>query len=353
MATIYDIAREAQVGIGTVSRVFNSHPSVSEETRERVLAVASRLHYQPHPYARGLARKRTNAILAVVPFFSTYFFVEVLRGVQAKLSEHECDLILYGVNHPDQVESSLRKYALRGRPDGVLFFSMKLPEEFTQQARRLNTPVILVDTFHPSFDSITIDNAQGAYLATRHLISLGHGRVGLLSANLESAPARERMHGYQKAMREAGLAVDQQMVKRTTSPVLDGFTQESGFALMREFLAMGKLRPTAVVVSSDIQAMGALEALREAGVSCPDGMALVGFDDIVIASHLGLTTMRQPMFQMGALAAERLLQRMEKTDLAPVRTTFTPELVVRKTCGGAIVATHGHPDLRQLSSAEK
>ena len=353
MATIYDIAREAHVGIGTVSRVFNDHPSVSEVTRKRVLAVASRLQYQPHPYARGLARKRTNAILAIVPFFSTFFFVEVLRGVQAKLSEHQCDLVLHGVNHPDQIESSLHKHALRGRPDGVLFFSMNLPDGLMREAKRLNTPVVLVDTAHEKFDSITIDNERGAYLATRHLLTLGHRRVGLLSANLESAPARERLAGYQRALREAGIAIEQDLIKRTTSPVLDGFTQETGYALMREFLAMEGSRPGAVVVSSDIQAMGALEALREADIACPDGVAIIGFDDIVVASHLGLTTMRQPMFQMGFLAAERLLGRMEKRDLAPLHTTFTPELVVRKTCGGATRARNEHAQLSVLSTATK
>jgi LacI family transcriptional regulator len=213
--------------------------------------------------------------------------------------------------------------------------------------------VVLVDTSHARFDSITIDNERGAYLATRHLLALGHRKIGLLSANLESVPARERLAGYQRAMREARIPVDQHLMKRTTSPVLDGFTQETGYALMREFLSMGRARPRAVVVSSDIQAMGALEALREAGVSCPEEMAIVGFDDIVVASHLGLTTMRQPMFQMGFLAAERLLERMEKRDLAPLHTTFTPELVVRKTCGGPSRTTDETPDANVLSTAAR
>src|SRR3989304_8072943 len=123
--TIYDIAKEADVGIGTVSRVFNNHPSVSHGTRSRVLEVATRLNYRPHPYARGLASNRTNSILAVIPFFTTFFFLEILQGVQSKLSDLDCDLILYGVNHPDQVASSLRQNALRSRVDGILFFSMK------------------------------------------------------------------------------------------------------------------------------------------------------------------------------------------------------------------------------------
>ncbi|HLE32574.1 MAG TPA: LacI family DNA-binding transcriptional regulator [Bacteroidota bacterium] len=331
--TIYDIAREAKVGIGTVSRVFNDHPSVSDETRQRVLRVANRLNYQPHPYARGLARKRTNSILTFVPFFTTFFFVEILHGVQSKLSEHDCDLLLYGVNHPDQVSASLKRNAIRGRVDGVLFFSMKMPDEFAAQYIEMKTPVVLVDTYHPSFDSFTVENVQGAYTAAKHLISLGHQKIGILNANLESVPARERLHGFQKAVKEAGLSIDPIWLKHSASPRLDGFTRETGYELMKEFIAMGSRRPTAVFVASDIQAIGALAALQDANLHCPDDVAIVGFDDIMLASSLGLTTMRQPMFEMGSLAVERLMTRMQDPVQPAVHMTFTPKLVVRSTCG--------------------
>ncbi len=340
--TIYDIAREAKVGIGTVSRVFNNHPSVSAETRGRVLSVASRLDYHPHPYARGLARKRTNSILAVIPFFSTYFFVEILQGVQSKLGEVDCDLVLYGVNHPDQVEASLRRNAVRGRVDGQLFFSMKLPDMFAVEHKSLKIPVVLVDTFHPLFDSLTVENVEGALTATRHLISLGHKRIGILNANLESVPARERLQGFQRAMRETGIPVDQELMKRSASPMLDGFTRETGYQLMKEFLRLGSKAPTAVFVASDIQALGAMTAIQEAGLQCPDDVAIVAFDDIPLASHLGLTTMRQPMYEMGSLAIERLMERMKNPDVSPKHTTFVPTLVIRKTCGASAVPA-AHP----------
>jgi len=332
-STIYDIAREAKVGIGTVSRVFNNHPSVSEETRKRVRSVAARLNYQPHPYARGLARKRTNAILAVVPFFTSFFFVEILQGVQSKLGDLDCDLILYGVNHPDQVSESLRRNSIRGRVDGVLFFSMKMPDEFAEQYLNMKTPVVLVDTFHKSFDSLSVENVQGAYTATRHLISLGHKRIGMLNANLESVPARERLQGFQKALRESQLTAAPDLMKRSASPTLDGFTRETGFSRMKEFLAMGPEMPPAIFVASDIQAVGALGAINEAGLRCPEDIAIVGFDDIMLAESLGITTMRQPMYEMGALAIEKLMQRMKEPDAPAYHTTFTPKLVIRKTCG--------------------
>src|SRR5512142_2223434 len=168
--TIYDIAREAQVGIGTVSRVVNNHPSVSEETKCRVLKVAGRLKYHPHPYARGLARKRTNSFLVVVPFFTTYFFVEILHGAQACLHDADGDLILHGVAHPDHAEASLRRVSNRGRFDGILYFSMRLPEVFAQEVRQLKMPLVLVDAFHPDFDAFTVENVEGSRSATLHLV---------------------------------------------------------------------------------------------------------------------------------------------------------------------------------------
>lgn len=331
--TIYDIAREAKVGIGTVSRVFNDHPSVSKETRQRVLRVANRLSYRPHPYARGLARKRTNSIMAVIPFFTTFFFMEILQGVQSKLSELDCEVILFGVNHPDQVEGSLRHHVMRSRVDGLLFFSMRMPDTFAGQFRHYRTPVVLVDTFHEQFDSLTVDNQQGAYAATHHLVSLGHKRIGMLAANRESVPARERLKGFRKAMDEAGLPIEPSLVKNSSSPKLDGFTRESGYEVMNQFLAMGQKMPTAVFVSSDIQAAGALGAISAAGLRCPEDISIVGFDDIELASHLGLTTMRQPMYEMGMLAAEILLARLEDPTQEPTHTLFVPKLVIRNTSG--------------------
>jgi LacI family transcriptional regulator len=334
--TIYDIARAAKVGIGTVSRVFNNHPSVAKETRARVLRVANRLNYRPHPYARGLARNRTSSILAVIPFFTTFFFLEILQGVQAKLGELDWDMILYGVNHPDQVEGSLRHNVLRSRVDGVLFFSMTMPQNFADQYLQQKTPVVLVDAYHENFDSLSVDNLQGAYIAAKHLIALGHTHIGMLNANLESVPARERLKGFHKAMAEAGFSVDPALVKNNSSSRLDGFTRESGYEVMTQFMALGNKRPTAIVVSSDVQAVGALAAMTDGGLRCPEDIALVGFDDIELASHLGLTTMRQPMYEMGVLAAEILSERLRDPSQEIGHTMFVPKLVVRKTCGSSL-----------------
>jgi LacI family transcriptional regulator len=344
--TIYDIAREANVGIGTVSRVFNNHPSVSEETRRRVLTVAAHFNYHPHPYARGLARKRTNAFLAVIPFFTTFFFLEILHGVQSALADGETDLLLHGVSHPDHAEPSLRRVSSRGRFDGILYFSMRLPDDFVQEVKQLKVPLVLVDAYHPDFDSFSVENVVGARQATAHLHALGHRRIGMLAANLESLPARERLSGYRQGLEEAGIAYDASIVLSSTSPRLDGFTRETGYELMGRFIAMGSRRPSAVFVSSDVQAAGALMAVQDAGLRCPEDFAIIGFDDIALAGHIGLTTMRQPLVEMGRLAVQRLNERLATPDLPITQHSFVPELVVRRSCGS------GSPSAPELTTTQ-
>ncbi len=332
--TIYDIAKAAHVGIGTVSRVLNNHPNVSLATRTRVLNVANRLNWQPHPYARGLARQKTNTILAVVPFFSTYFFVEVLRGVQTKLGQMEYDLILYGISDPHHVDELLKRNSLRMRVDGVLFLSMAIPERFVEQYSHLKVPIVLVDTKRHDLDSVFVENVNGARTATKHLIALGHRRIGMLNASLRSQPAQERLEGFTLAMQEAELSIDPHLTVSSSSTILDGFTRESGYELMKDLLNLGTERPTAVLVASDIQASGALWAIEEAGLHCPDDIAIVGFDDIELAGHLRLTTMRQPMFDMGVLAGRKIEERINGSTEPPSSIPLVPELVVRETCGG-------------------
>jgi LacI family transcriptional regulator len=337
--TIYDLAREAGVGIGTVSRCLNNHPSVSEKTRARVLSVVKRLNYQPHAYAQRLASKKTNSIAAVIPFFTNYFFLQVLQGVQDRASEVGYDLILYGVNDPSQAEHALRRSLQRGRVDGVMFFSMKLPESFVLKFRQMNLPLVLVDAYHPQFDSIRVENRQGAIMATKHLLGLGHRSIAMVNGSLDTQPARDRLSGYRDALAEYGLPVRDEFVISGTGKQ-DGFNKEAGREAMLRLLGVrsGPQDFSAVFVASDVQAMGALEAARERGVRIPEDLALVSFDDIEIAQHLHLTTMRQPMYEMGVLALERLLARAGEPGLPPIVKSFVPQLIIRHTCGSSLSA---------------
>jgi LacI family transcriptional regulator len=337
--TIYDIARRAGVGIGTVSRCLNNHPHVAPETRARVMAVVRRLNYQPHAQAQRLASRRTNTVSLIIPSFTNYFFIQVLQGVQDRAVEAGIDVILYTVNFPAQVEHSLRRSLHRGHVDGVLFFSMRLPAASERHAHRLNIPMVLVDAFHPDFDSIVVQNVEGAKLATRHLLSLGHRSIAMLDASLESQPAQDRMTGYRLALEEAGIPFDMNKVFISNAGKQDGFSRESGRDAMRRLILSlrGTAQPTAVFISSDVQAIGALETARGLSVRVPGDLAVVSFDDIELAQFAELTTMRQPMYEMGRLAMDHLMARMRDPDAPASLTSFLPELVIRSSCGAHLL----------------
>lgn len=341
--TIYDLAHEAGVGIGTVSRCLNDHPNVSPQTRAKVLAAAKRLNYQPHAQAQRLASRRTNTVSVIIPSFTNYFFVQVLQGVQDQAADSGFDLILYGVSHPVQVEQYLRRSLHRGHVDGVLFFSMKLPEAHAARFEQMHLPLVLVDAFHPLFDSIRVQNSEGALAATRHLVGLGHRAIAMINASLSAQPAHERLEGYRMGLEEAGIPFSMDRVIIGDSGKNDGFNREAGRDAMQRLLErnMGPGRATAVVIASDVQAIGALEATRAARVRVPEDLAIVGFDDIELAQYAELTTMRQPMYEMGQLAMEKLTHRMRDPGAPPTLTSFLPSLIVRRSCGATLRGSSG------------
>jgi LacI family transcriptional regulator len=318
-----------------VSRCLNNHPSVSHRTREKVLSVVKRLNYHPHTHAQRLASQKSNTVSVIIPFFTNYFFVQVLQGLQDRAEEMGMDLILYGVNHTAEVEQYLRRSLMRGHVDGVLFFSMRLPETYAAKFQQMELPLVIVDGYHPLFDSIKVKNLEGATEATRHLLRLGHRSVAMINASPETLPAQERLAGYRRALEEFGVEYRPDLVVVSGVGKQDGYHRDGGRDSMRKILAMMREGSgvTAVFVASDIQAIGALEAIRETGLRVPDDIAIVSFDDIDLARHAELTTMRQPMYDMGMLAMEKLAARMKSPFTPPGLTTFMPDLIVRRSCG--------------------
>jgi DNA-binding LacI/PurR family transcriptional regulator len=212
---------------------------------------------------------------------------------------------------------------------------MRFPDSYVPKCRQLRLPVVLIDAYHSEFDSIRVENKEGAMTATRHLIGLGHRQIALINASLETLPAQERQQGYRAALLEAGLPYVRENVIVAGAMRQDGFNRDSGSLAMRQLLPAFR-RPdpvTGLFVASDIQALGALDVARKAGIRVPGDVAIVSFDDIELAQHAGLTTMRQPMHQMGMLAVECVTTRMGNPDGPVTLTTFHPDLVVRDTCG--------------------
>lgn len=341
--TIYDIADGARVSIATVSRVFNEHPRVSDATRRRVFRVAEQLGYEPHASAQSLARQNTKVISAVVPMMTSFFFMEVLRGLQDRLDESDYDLLVYASRTLDKVDGQLGRAVQRGRADGLLLVSTPLTPDRARRLASSHQPVVLVDSFHSDFDSVSVDNRKGGAEAVRHLIERGHERIGLILPSEESVPAAERRAGYEDALRDAAFPIDEDLiVSASWDPDEHGYTRFAGYRAMQELLArfagQASSRPTAVFVAADVMALGAARALRDGGETGPNAPELVGFDDIASSAYAGLTTLRQPMYEMGKLAIEMLFRRLRDPATPPSHTVFAPQLVVRESTGGVSIS---------------
>ena len=337
--TIYDIAEGAGVSIATVSRVLNGNPRVSDDTRRRVLEVARDLGYAPHASAQNLARKHTRLVSAVVPMMTSAFFVEVLRGVQDHLDATDYDLLVYASRTLDRIDGQLARATQRGRADGLLVVSTPLTDARARALEASGQPVALVDAYHADLDSVTVDNRWGGAVATQHLLDRGHRRIGLLMPAEASGPATRRQSGYLDALALAGVPADPAL---TVAADWDhehyGYTRFAGYRAMQVLLERSgpSERPTAVFAAADVMAFGALRAAREAGLAVPGDLEVVGFDDIEPSAYAGLTTLRQPMTEMGRLATEMLLRRLDAPDAPAQHVVFAPDLVVRETTGGSV-----------------
>lgn len=327
--TIYDIAERADVSTATVSRVFNEESGVATETRERVLEAAQALDYRPHASAQSLARQQTNTIAVVVPVLAQYFYMGVLRGIQDSLAETDFDLLVYTPSRPGEIEKPLRRATQRGRSDGLLFLSREVTPTIADHLEASSQEVVLVDTQHPKFESITIKNEEGGFIATRHLIDRGHERIAHITAEEpEPPPAEQRRKGYERALSND----DRDPILSRGAEEPFAFSKEGGYQAMTSLLDRDPM-PDAVFASSDMQAVGARKAIREAGLRVPKDVALVGFDDIDLSEYVGLTTIRQPLLDFGKLAIEKLLGRIDDPERNVSSTVFAPELVVRSSCG--------------------
>ncbi len=332
-ATIRDVAQQAGVGLGTVSRVINGSQSVSEATRQRVLDVIKHLNYVPNPTARRLSLGRTLTIGVIVPFFTRPAEVERLRGIEHTLLDSGYDLILYNVETPEQRDLYFRDIPRRERVDGVLIVSLTPRDGDVKPFKKANVPIVLVDAHHASLarlNQVITDDIAGGRAATQHLIELGHRRIAYLSDCLDEpfnfTSSRDRLAGYQQALQAAGIPF------RPDYHVQGEHGRVEARRLAAQLLARPD-RPTAIFAASDTQAMGVLEAARDTGLRVPDDLSVIGYDDIEIAEYLGLTTMSQKLYQSGQRGVELLLTTLRDPEAAPVAEVLPAELTVRGTTG--------------------
>ncbi len=330
-ARIADVAAHAGVGVATVSRVLNGHANVRPATRDRVLDAIRTLNYRPSSVARNLSLQRTMVIGALLPWFTNPSAVQRVRGIVDGLNGSAYDLMVFDIESEDRQRRAFELFDRGDRADGLLVVSTNPPDFEVERINAAGLPCILVDGVHPSLPSIAVDDVAGGEMATRHLIELGHRRIALIGdppPEFRFDWSRDRTRGYEQALSRAGIDVRPEYVREGTRLL------HVARGIAAELLALPD-RPTAIFAASDTQAFGAIEAARALGIRVPEELSVIGFDDIEVASYVGLTTVRQPLFESGRRGAELLLRALSGRQV-DVRTELLPlELVVRSTTGPA------------------
>lgn len=331
--TIRDIARIAGVSPGTVSRAINNSPLVNPETRQKVMQVVKALNYAPNRMAQRLATGKTLNLAVIVPFFTSPSVTERLKGVVSTLAKSRYDLIIHNIENPEQRADCFRTIPRQDRVDGVLVISISPTDEEVPLLREASVPIVLIDAHHlalTTLHQITVDDVAGGRVVTEYLIGLGHTRIGFIGDPADNpfnfTSSRDRALGYRQALAAAGIPYRPEYYAE--GPHGRQYARESAIKM----LTLPE-RPTAIFAASDVQAVGVLEAARELGLRVPRDLSVVGYDDVEIAEILGLTTMRQMLFESGQRGVELLLKTLENPETQPVYEVLPTELVIRDTTG--------------------
>jgi LacI family transcriptional regulator len=333
VATIRKVADLAGVSTATVSHVINDTRAVSGALTTRVLNAMEQLDYQPDIIARSLRRRETLTVGLIVPSIEIPFFARVAAGIEAAANDVGYSVILCNTGWSLSREVHYLNNLLARRVDGLLCISLAMSAEHIAPVLRRRTPVVIFERTMPGVevDAVEIDNVQGAFDATAHLLDLGHRRVGCITGLPNSNLNEERIHGYRQALTERGIPFDPSLLR------MGDYTAAAG---VRESLALLRLPqpPSAIFAFNDLMAMGVIQAVQERGLRIPADVAVIGFDGLAITEHCypPLSTIEQPVAEMSAAAIALLLDRI-KGGAAPARVqTFVAKLVTRtSTVGGA------------------
>ena len=330
--TIKDIARRANVSFATVSRALNNKTGVRETTRRKVLQLAKQMSYTPNAIARGLVNKRTQTLGLILPDITNPFYPEVARGIEEGAAASGFSIFLCNTNWESNREAHYLRLLAEQRVDGIILAPIDNEVEALEHRLTGTIPVVYVSNapVGTQHGFVVIDNILGGFVATEHLIQAGYGRIGFVGSTEDSLTIEERLEGYRRALKKYGLPVEKKFIQ------LGEFKEEAGYKIIRSMIAGGDF-PRAVFAENDLLALGVLHGVKASGLSVPEDVAIVGFDDIPVASYpeVQLTTMSQPTYEMGKKSVEILLDQIQAFDQPPSariqQICLEPRLIVRRS----------------------
>lgn len=312
--TIYDVAREANVSMATVSRVVNGNPNVKPTTRKKVLEVIERLGYRPNAVARGLASKKTTTVGVIIPDISSIFYAELARGIEDIATMYKYNIILSNSDQNQEKEFRLLNTMLGKQVDGIIFMSGNISSEHVEELRKSQVPIVLAASIEESetIPSVNIDYEQAAYDAMKDLIDRGHRDIAFVSPPInEPINGVKKLAGYKRALLEADLPYNEKLV------VEGDYTYDSGIEAFHKLMELD-IRPTAIFVGTDEMALGVIHGAKDQGINIPDDIEIIGFDNTRLATMVRpqLTTVVQPIYDIGAVSMRLLTKYMnqEKVD---------------------------------------
>jgi LacI family transcriptional regulator len=327
--TIHDVAQQAEVKVSTVSRVLNGHPDVSKATRARVLETIDKLHYVPSRAARSFRTGRTQSVSIMLPMIGTEFYNRLIAAVDKALADHDYDAALFPMLNEKRLERYLKPNALPYQTDGMLFASLNPDWLFPQAKVPAPLPTVLIDAYHAAYDTVTVDNFGGAYKATRHLLERPAETFAIMVEERYDTPFAsgvflERLKGFRQACFDVGTSCAEQ------NTITVEFERESGQQALSDILKLAEL-PINVFASCDLLARGVLDEMNREGLTLGQDIGLVGFDDQPWAAAAGLTTVRQPIEELGKTAVELLLERLDNREREVRHIELKPSLIVRSS----------------------
>ncbi|MGM0900335.1 MAG: LacI family DNA-binding transcriptional regulator [Bacillota bacterium] len=330
MTTIKDVAKLASVSISTVSRVLNNSGYTSEETKKKVFEAVENLNFRKNIVAAAMINKQTSTFGLIIPDIKNVFYADLTRAVEDAANQHGFNVILCNTDNDLNKEAEYISFLLQKGIDGIIFSTPEIKNRNIKEVikSRPDLPIVILGSkvVGVQVDEVLVDNFEGAYNATIHLLELGHKKIGFIAGQPDSYATIERQKGYEAALEEYQLSLDSENI------MLDEFKVGSGYNKGKEML-LRKNRPTAIFAGNDAIAVGVYKAARELDIEIPEELSIVGFDDSQYAEivYPSLTTVRTPILEMGEKAIEMGILLSKKNKKFKETITFQPELIVRSS----------------------